>query len=85
MSVTNLRKVDDSIMLEVPPSIVNMLNLEPGSLVDVTVEKRRLIIEPIKKPSYTLKELLVQCKPRQKRVQEEDAWFAQDPIGKELL
>lgn len=85
MSITNLRKVGGSIMLAVPPSILSLLKLEPGSTVDVAVEKGRLIIEPIKKPKYTLEELLAQCKPQQKRSQEEEAWLDISPVGKELF
>ena len=85
MSIPNLRKVGGSIMLAVPPSILSLLNLEPGSSVDVGVEKGRLVIEPIKKPKYTLEELLAQCKPQQKRTPEEREWLDIAPIGKELL
>lgn len=85
MSITNLRKVGGSIMLAVPPSILSLLNLAPGSTVDLAVEKGRLIIEPIKKPKYTLEELLAQCKPQKKRSQEEEAWLNISPVGKELF
>ncbi len=85
MSLTNLRKVGGSIMLAVPPSILSLLKLEPGSTVDVAIEKGRLIIEPIKKPKYTLEELLAQCKPQQKRSQEEETWLDISPAGKELF
>ena len=85
MSITNLRKVGGSIMLAVPPSILSLLKLEPGSSVDVAVEKGRLVIEPVKKPKYTLEELLAQCKPEQKRSSEEDKWLHVAPVGKEIL
>ena len=85
MSITNLRKVGGSIMLAVPPSILSLLKLEPGSSVDVAVEKGRLVIEPVKKPKYTLEELLAQCKSEQKRSSEEDEWLNVAPVGKEIL
>lgn len=85
MSITSLRKVGGSIMLAVPPSILSLLKLEPGSSVDVAVEKGRLIIEPIKKPKYTLEELLAQCKSGSKRSPEDEAWLNASPVGKELL
>ncbi len=72
-------------MLAVPPSILSLLKLEPGSSVDVAVEKGRLVIEPVKKPKYTLEELLAQCKPEQKRSSEEDKWLNVAPVGKEIL
>jgi antitoxin ChpS len=85
MSVTNLRKVGGSIMLAVPPSILSLLKLEPGSPVDVAVEEGRLVIEPVKKPKYTLEELLAQCKPVQKRSAEDEEWLNVAPVGKELF
>ena len=72
-------------MLAVPPSILSLLKLEPGSSVDVAVEKGRLVIEPVKKPKYTLEELLAQCKSEQKRSSEEDEWLNVAPVGKEIL
>jgi len=72
-------------MLAVPPSILSLLKLEPGSSVDVAVEKGRLIIEPVKKPKYTLEELIVQCKSGSKRSSEDEAWLNDGPVGKELL
>lgn len=85
MSITNLRKVGGSIMLAVPPSILSLLKLEPGSSVDVAVQKGRLVIEPVKKPKYTLEELVAQCKTGQKRSLEDDTWLNDGPVGKELL
>ena len=85
MSVTNLRKVGGSIMLAVPPSILSLLNLEPGSSVDVAVDKGRLIIEPVKQPTYTLEELLAQCKPSLEKTPEEEMWINGASVGKELL
>ena len=85
MSITNLRKVGGSIMLAVPPSILSLLNLEPGSSVDLAVDRGRLIIEPVKQPSFTLEELIAQCKPNLKRAPEEEVWINSAPVGKELL
>ena len=46
MHTTNLRKVGGSIMLAVPPALLDLLNLDVGAKVDVGVEDGRLVIEP---------------------------------------
>ena len=42
MHTTNLRKVGGSIMLAVPPALLDLLKLGVGAKVDVAVEKGRL-------------------------------------------
>jgi mRNA interferase ChpB len=56
--MTSLRKVGGSIMLALPPAILDMLNLKPGAPVGVTVSDGKLLIEPAPRPRYTLAELL---------------------------
>jgi antitoxin ChpS len=46
MHTTNLRKVGGSIMLAVPPAILEMLHLKAGAMVNVSVDGGRLVIEP---------------------------------------
>ena len=45
MHTTNLRKVGGSVMLAVPPAILEMLHLQAG-IVGVSVNGGRLVIEP---------------------------------------
>src|SRR6185437_8784707 len=61
MHKTNLRKVGGSIMLTVPPALLELLNLQPGAKVALAVRNGRLVVEPQPKPSYTLGELLAEC------------------------
>jgi antitoxin ChpS len=42
-------------------------------------------IESVKKPKYTLEELVAQCKPCQKWGSRDEEWLEVDPVGKELL
>jgi antitoxin ChpS len=85
MHVVNLRKVGGSVMLAVPPVLLDALNLQPGSTVGIAVESGRLIVEPRKKRRYTLKELLGQCKPKKRRSKAEQEWIESAPVGRELL
>lgn len=44
MHTTNLRKVGGSIMLAVPPAILDLLHLQVGATVSVDVDDGRLVI-----------------------------------------
>lgn len=85
MHITNLRKVGGSVMLAVPPAVLDILHLRPGSKVGIAVESGRLIVEPRKRPRYTLDELLVQCNPRAARSKQEREWLTGKPLGRELI
>lgn len=85
MHTTNLRKVGGSVMLAVPPTLLEILHLQPGAKVGMAVEKGRLIVEPQKRPHYTLDELLAQCNPRISRTKEEREWLDSKPVGGELI
>lgn len=85
MHTTNLRKVGGSIMLAVPPALLDILRLRPGAKVGIAIESGRLIIEPQRRPRYTLDELLSQCNPKAARTNEEREWLNGKPVGAELL
>lgn len=89
MHTTNLRKVGGSIMLAVPPALLNILQLQPGAKVGVAVEGGRLIVEARSRPRYTLAELLAQCdsKPRRSKSisKQEQEWLRSKPAGRELI
>ena len=48
-------------MLEVPPSILEVLRLSEGAAVEVAVEHGGLVVKPLLRPKYTLDELLAKC------------------------
>jgi antitoxin ChpS len=84
MHSTNLRKVGGSVMLAVPRAILELLELRAGATVDITVESGRLVVEPQKRPRYTLDELLAQCDATDP-TPEDRIWLDAKPIGRELL
>lgn len=84
MHTTNLRKVGGSVMLAVPPALLDMLHLGPGTEVGLAVESGRLVIEPRRRPRYTLQQLLAQSKLR-RRSRRERQWLTEKPAGRELL
>ena len=85
MHTTNLRKVGGSIMLAVPPALLDVLRLRPGAKVGLAVERGRLIVEPQPRPRYTLDELLAQCKSKARRTKQEREWLDDRPAGRELI
>lgn len=85
MYTTCLRKVGGSIMLAVPPTILDLLQLRPGTTVGLTVDHDRLVIEPKPRPDYSLDELLAQCDASAEFSAEDSAWLDNKPVGKELL
>lgn len=82
--LANLRKVGGSIMLAVPPAMLDLLRLAPGAKVGLSVESGRLIVEPQKRSRYTLKELLAQCDPQAPVSTEEHEWLDSEAVGGEL-
>jgi antitoxin ChpS len=85
MHTTNLRKVGGSIMLAVPPALLDILHLRPGAKVGLAVRSGRLVVEPHQRPRYTLAELLAQCNPKAPRGKEERQWLHDKPTGGELI
>ena len=85
MHTTNLRKVGGSIMLAVPPALLNLLRLKAGATVAVEVENGRLIVEPQQRPRYTLEELLAASDYSQPLPPEEREWVEAPAVGRELL
>jgi antitoxin ChpS len=85
MHTTNLRKVGGSVMLAVPPAILEQLQLKVGATVGLAVDGERLVMQPRHKPCYTLEELLAKSDYSQPRTAEEQKWFDMPPVGRELL
>ena len=85
MHTTKLRKVGGSVMLAVPPTLLELLELGVGTGVDIGVENGRLVVVPRSRPSYTLDELLAQCDDTSGPSDEDLAWINDVPVGKELL
>ncbi len=85
MHTTNLRKVGGSVMLAVPPALLDVLNLGVGAKVNIGVEDGRLVVAPRIRPSYSLEELLAQCDDSAPDDDEDRAWLDSAPVGRELL
>jgi antitoxin ChpS len=85
MHTTNLRKVGGSIMMAVPPALLEILNLRPGAKVSLEIRSGRLVVEPRPRPRYTLDELLAQCNPKAPRTNREREWLDNKSVGREII
>jgi antitoxin ChpS len=85
MHTTNLRKVGGSVMLTLPPVLLDQLHLQAGATVGLAVEGERLVMQPRPKPRYTLEELLAASDYSQPLTPEEREWIDAPPVGRELL
>ena len=84
MHTTNLRKVGGSVMLAVPPALLDLLKLRAGAKVDIGIEDGR-IVAPRTCPSYSLDELVAQCDESAPADAGDRAWLDGKPVGNELL
>lgn len=85
MHKTNLRKVGGSVMLAVPPALLDVLHLAAGAKVGLVVDNGRLVVEPAARPRYSLEELLAQCDASTEISAEDREWLDARPVGDELL
>lgn len=85
MYTTNLRKVGGSVMMLVPPSVLEMLDLRAGAEVGMVVEGRKLLVDPHPQQKYALEQLLAEQKIARKSVPDDAQWLDNAPRGKELL
>jgi antitoxin ChpS len=85
MHITSLRKVGGSVMLAVPPALLDVLQLKAGAQVGVAVNEGRLIVEASPKRRYTVAELLAASDYATPLSAEDREWFDVPAVGKEIL
>ena len=85
MHITNLRKVGGSVMLAVPPALLDLLHLEVGAAVGIAVDGERLVVEAAPRPRYTMAELLAASDYSDEPSAEDREWLDAPAVGKELL
>lgn len=87
MHTTKPRKVGGSVMVVVPPAMLDQLHLKAGATVGLAIDGDRLILQPQPKPRYTLDELLAKCdasSPAPEMSEEDRLWLNLPPVGREL-
>jgi antitoxin ChpS len=80
-----LRKVGGSVMLAIPPALLDALHLKPDASVGMTVNSGKLFVEAKARARYTLDELLSQCGSEAAVDAEEREWMDAPAVGRELI
>ena len=80
-----LRKVGGSVMVAIPPAMLDELDLKPDASVDMTVKSGKLMLEASARPRFTLDELLAQCRSDGPMDSEERDWLDKPATGHEII
>ena len=75
-----IQKWGNSLALRIPKSFATHSKIEQGSVVDLSLDNGRMIVEPAKEQEYSLEELLAQVT---KRNLHSEVDFGM-PVGKEV-
>jgi antitoxin ChpS len=85
MHVTTLRKVGGSVMLAVPPALLDVLRLGAGARVALAIDNGRLVVESQARPHYTMAELLAASDYSGDQPPDEREWVDAPAVGREPL
>jgi antitoxin ChpS len=85
MHTTKLRKVGGSVMLAVPPALLDVMQLQAGSSVGVSLDGAKLVVEATPPVRYKLDDLLAQSDYDYVPDQNERDWLDAPAIGGQLL
>jgi antitoxin MazE len=81
MFTTHIKKWGDSLAIRLPQSLLTHLDVKEDCEIEISIDEGRLILSPVKKPKYTLDELLAKVTPDS--LHDEIEFGA--PPGKEVL
>lgn len=77
-----LRQSGGSIILAIPKAVAQTLDVEAGSVVQLSVEGRVLSVAPVRR---SLADRLARSPRSPAAWRRDDAWLDDAPIGRELL
>jgi len=83
-ATTTLRKVGGSMMLAVPPLLLEALNFTVGAPLTIECDGTTLLIKPAR-PRYNEADLLAKCDPTIAWTDEDRQWLGSDPTGSEIV
>ena len=92
LSKTRLKKAGGSLVVTVPASARNLLQLFEGQEMAVSVVGSAVVMEPlpaakpmrVRKPKYTLDQLVLGMDPDATLADEERVWMDAPPAGREI-
>jgi antitoxin ChpS len=83
MPTATLRTVGGSVVMAIPKQLLELVHLQAGSKVEITIEQGHLVVIPQKKKRYTLAELVAQCNDPLPLTTEEQDWLDSPACGLE--
>lgn len=89
---TTLKKAGGSLVMTLPASVRKALGLTEGAELSLAVEGTRVVMEAVaptvtqavRRPKYTLDELLAGSDPDAAMTDEERSWHDAAPVGREI-
>ncbi len=85
MLTSTLRTVGGSVMVAIPKSLLEGLGLAANEKVTLRIDDGCIVVEPRRRPRYSLAELMAQCDPSAPSGHESRDWDASAPAGREVL
>jgi antitoxin MazE len=79
--LTKIQKWGNSLGLRIPKSLAREASVEAGSTVDIAIEDGGLVVRPLRRPRYTLAELLREVNARNRHEEVSTG----EPVGREAL
>jgi antitoxin MazE len=79
--LTKIQKWGNSLGLRIPKSFAREASIEAGSTVDIAIEDGGLVVRPLRRPRYTLAELLREVNARNRHEEVSTG----EPVGREAL
>lgn len=83
MPTATLRTVGGSVVMAIPKRLLELVNLQTGSQVNIDIQHGNLIVAPLKRKRYTLGELLAQCDNTRPLSAQESEWLDAPAVGLE--
>jgi antitoxin component of MazEF toxin-antitoxin module len=83
MAIATLRKIGGSTCITIPRVFLDRLELDAGTIVDISLDGSGLRIQP-QKPMYNLDDLLAATPTRGDLTEEDHDWLDAEPEGKEI-
>lgn len=78
--LAKIQKWGNSLALRIPSSMAKQLGIHQNTFVIITEKGDKIILEPIKKPTYNLQEMLSQI--NEENLHQEQSFG--DSVGKEV-
>ncbi len=85
MYTTSLRKVGGSVMLALPPALLEVVDFAVNTEVGITVQDGCLVVAGKKQRRYSLQDLIDQCDPAAPAPSVDHEWLDMPAAGNELL